>query len=320
MNMELSALAAAYRETRQEPDPRKALAHLAETYHQARETALLDLVSSVTASYGILLADRIDVSRVDEQMLKALDLAYVGKSLEDLAAMPLADRAGALNGWKGKYFEILVRDELNAGQSIGDLTLLPGQEARLAAAVTQPGWDLEIVGPDGSGLEIFQLKATESLSYVQRALDKYPDIPVIATDEVGGLVAEIAPSGISDSELEAKLAAPFAALVDSPAIDITEEVLPFLPFVLICIGEGRHVIAGRKTFARALRSSGVRSAKAGAAIGAGAMVFALDGGWLSLPATALTRLAIARHDNHSRAQVMLETRHHEATALLPAYA
>jgi hypothetical protein len=40
---------------------------------------------------------------------------------------------------------------------------------------------------------------------------------------------------------------------------------------------------------------------------------------LSLPATALTRLAIARHDNHSLAQSTLETRHHETTALLSAY-
>jgi hypothetical protein len=233
--------------------------------------------------------------------------------------MSPSSRAGALNGWKGKYFEVLVRDKLNAGESVGDLALLPGQQARIAESLTEPGWDLEIVPPAGVSSDVLQLKATESLAYVQRALDRYPEISVIATDEIGGLIAHVAPSGISDRELEAKLAQPFEALVDSPATDLFEDVLPFLPFVLICVGETQHALAGRKTFACALRSSRVRATKAGAAIGSGALVFALGGGWLSLPATALTRLAIGRYDNQSRALLALDIRHHQTVALLPAY-
>ena len=101
---------------------------------------------------------------------------------------------GFLSAWKGKYFEVLVRDELNAGEWVGDIHLEPGQTALLAESAIQPGWDLQIINSDGSVAQELQLKATESLSYVKEALERYPDIGVLTTDEVfnaGGMRRKI---------------------------------------------------------------------------------------------------------------------------------
>ena len=42
--------------------------------------------------------------------------------------------------------------------------------------MTQPGWDMRIVGPDDEVSLYLQLKATDSFSYIKRALQRYPDI------------------------------------------------------------------------------------------------------------------------------------------------
>jgi hypothetical protein len=76
MNEDLIALAVQYKAGREEPDLRRVLEHLSEAFQLRREAALLDSVSTVGAAYGILLADRVDVSAVDEQMLEALELVY----------------------------------------------------------------------------------------------------------------------------------------------------------------------------------------------------------------------------------------------------
>jgi hypothetical protein len=316
VNTEVQELAEKYRHTMISAEHSCPLRELAEKYRHTRENNLLAAVSDVGAAYGLFMADRINMRAVDPQMVEALSLAYPQASLEHFAAMSPSARAGALNGWKGKYFEVLVRDELNAGSAVGDLALLPGQEARLATSITEPGWDLEILNADGGALDVFQLKATNSLGYVRRALDRYPDIQVIATDELGLLAAEVSHSGFSNVDLDARLIEPFASLQDSSLTDFVEEVLPFLPVILIAGGEGRHIIAGRKTVAQALRSGGLRGAKSGAALGVGGLVALIDGGWFSLPATALTRLAIGRYESQARALVTLEMRLAEARSLL----
>ena len=84
---------------------------------------------------------------------------------------------GLANGIKGKYFELLVADHLNRGESLGELTLGPGQIAQIADSPTQAGWDVQIVNEDdGSVIEELQLKATDSMSYIKSALTEYADI------------------------------------------------------------------------------------------------------------------------------------------------
>lgn len=77
---------------------------------------------------------------------------------------------GFLSGIKGKLFELRYEEFLNDGN------LPDGYHAELANSATQPGWDLSIHGPDGHIAELLQLKATDSVSYVHQALERYPDI------------------------------------------------------------------------------------------------------------------------------------------------
>ena len=108
---------------------------------------------------------------------------------------------GFISGVKGKLFEMRYTDYLNNGN-------LPyGYHAELAHSATQPGWDIAVHGPDGHIASLLQMKATDSVEYVRHALERYPDIDVITTDEVysqlvmNGAADHVAGSGITDADL-----------------------------------------------------------------------------------------------------------------------
>jgi hypothetical protein len=272
----------------------------------------MDAAAAAAAVNALFLTDRIDMSHVTPQMDEAFRLAYPNVDLSSLADRSPGEVEGFLAAWKGKYFEMLVRDKLNAGGWVGDIHLDPGQTAVLAESATQPGWDLRILDQDGSVAHELQLKATQSLSYVKEALERYPDIDVLTTDEVrdagGEAVQGIFASGFSDSALEDTIQAPMEALLDSPLEELVETVLPGLPFVLIAAGEGRKVLMGRKSFDLAMQDGLYRAAKTGAAIGIGALVVLLDGGMLSIPASFLTRMGFDRYNVMTRSVTALEKR------------
>lgn len=302
----LEVLAAQYRARRNSAQSvREAVADLYKRYIKEREQSLMDATAAAAAVNALfLMADRIDMSQVTPQMEEAFRLAYPNVDLLSLADRSPAEVEGFLSAWKGKYFEVLVRDDLNAGEWVGDIHLDSGQTAVLAESATQPGWDLQILDPDGSLAHELQLKATQSLGYVKNALERYPDIDVLTTDEVldasGDGVQGIFASGFSDSALEDTIHAPMEALLDSPLEELVETVLPGLPFVLIAAGEGRKVLMGRKTFDVAMQDGLYRAAKTGSAIGIG--------GLLSITASFLTRMAFDRYNAMNRSVTFLDKR------------
>lgn len=100
-------------------------------------------------------------------------------SFEDaLRSQPDEYINGMVSAVKGKLFEHEYVQYLNDGN------LPDGYTAELAHLVTQPGWDIAIHGPDSHIAEVLQLKATDSVAYVQHALERYPGIDVVTTDEV----------------------------------------------------------------------------------------------------------------------------------------
>ncbi len=109
--------------------------------------------------------------------------------------------SGFVSRVKGKLFEMRYLDYLNDGN------LPDGYHAVLAHSATQPGWDIAVNGPDGHFASLLQLKATDSVEYVKHALERYPDIDVITTDEVysqlvmNGAADHVASSGITDADL-----------------------------------------------------------------------------------------------------------------------
>lgn len=309
----LEALATQYRASHNSAQPvKEAVADLYKRYIKEKEQSLMEAAAAAASVNALFVADRIDMSQVPPQMEEAFRLAYPNVDFSSLADRSPAEVEGFLSAWKGKYFEVVVRDKLNAGEWVGDIHLGAGQTALLAESATQPGWDLQILDPGGSVADELQLKATQSLGYVKQALGRYSDIDVLTTDEVldaGGVgVRGIFASGFSDSDLEKRIQAPMEGLLDSPLEELTETVLPGLPFVLIVAGEGRRVLVGRKSFELAMQDSLYRAAKTGTAIGIGALVVLLDCGMLSIPASFLTRIGFERYSAVTRSITALDKR------------
>ena len=276
---------------------------LYEKYVKGNEASLVDAVAATSAINALFFSDQIDSAAINPQMMEAASLQWgddLDSLLERLQSLDDKTSPGArniLSQWKGKYFEVVVRDKLNAGESVGGIHLGPGQTASLAGSVTQPGWDLQIADADGEVAEELQLKATASLGYVRQALERYPDIPVIATDEVADQVAGdlILSSGISNVDLEASIGASVEDVLDTSFEDLTEAFLSGLPLVLIPTIEGAKVLIGRQTLRAAVNRSVERGIKTGASMAVGGLLALAGAGIISLPATFVTRLSIDRY-------------------------
>jgi len=312
MDERLRELARRCRARRQ--DGRPIRQRVAELYHRCvreREGTLLEAAAAAAAVHSLFLSDPAFAAAADPRLAEAFRLAFPNVNPESLRGLDQEALARYLPALKGKYFEVLVRDKLNAGEWVGDIRLAPGQTAVLAESPAQPGWDLQILNPDGSVADALQLKAMHSLSYVKSALERYSDIQVLTTDEVAGAAGDlqdVLASGFSDAELDETVSEWLEALAESPAGSVLDSILSALPFVIITLSEGRCVILGRKSAAAALRDGLERAAKTGAAIGVGALLAHLGAGWLSLPASVLVRLGWDRHKCLAHLSAMLDSR------------
>ena len=291
-------------------------------YIKKHDSALMDSAAAAAALYGIFMADQIDFSKITPQMEEAFNLAYPNVELSSLADLSPDQIEGYIAAWKGKYFEVLVRDQLNAGEWVGDIHLEPGQVAQLAESAAQTGWDLQILNSDGTIANEIQLKATDSLSYVKEALERYPDIQVLTTDEVDipeELHEKILSSGFSNESLEKTIVEPMSSLFDTPLENFVEGILPGLPFVIIAVGETQKVLMGKKSYENAFRKLIERSAKTVISVGVGSIVYLLDGGIISLPATIITRLGIDRYQLLDQLGKHIDKEIHKTRKLLPAH-
>lgn len=217
----------------------------------------------------------VDISHLDPQVREAFELAYPHVTLESLSESSPEQLTGYVNAWKGKLFEVKVRDELNAGDTVGGMHLDAGQHAELAASATQPGWDLQILNDDGFVVDLAQLKATESISYVNEALHRYPDIHVLATSDLAdhsGFIAGFSTAGVSEETLQRAVEAPFAEVAND---GIWDDLLPGLPFLLIGARQGLSVLSGEKNWGEALAAAAVDGTKSAIAIGGAHMASAV---------------------------------------------
>lgn len=241
------------------PQERETLHELAQQYRSRSEWEVLE-VAKLAADVSLDRITNLGLEPdADPQLLDAFRLQYPNVGLDSLAGSSEEQLSGLANGVKGKYFEVLVRDRLNAGERLGELRLESVQVASLAESPTQAGWDLQIVNEDGSIAEKFQLKATESLSYVKEALDRYPGIRILTPSE----------TDMSNQELERLTEAQLGELSEDMAQDLidkgAEMALDSIPFVSIAmtgIVEGRNLLVGRSTFRESLRNGAHRIGKA----------------------------------------------------------
>lgn len=297
-----------YKKYSKRADRNNSIAELALKYIKQHETSMIDAASTALSINAVFLADKIDYSAINPQMEESFKLAFPNKDISELSEYNADQLGGIVNSWKGKYFEVIVRDKLNTGESVGEIILKDGQTAVLADSPTQPGWDLNILNSDGTTDELLQLKSTESIAYVKTALEKYPDISVVTTNEVPSEISDqIFSSDISDQEIEAMITDPISNLFDSELTNVVEAVLPGLPFVIIAGREGRHYFIGKKNFDIAIGDGLKNLAKHGISWGAGALAFFVtDLGLISIPTAIITRIGIDKFERKIEIIELLE--------------
>lgn len=170
-------------------DARRSVDEIADRYvARARGIGYVPLVGAATASglMGVLLLARNDAGVIDEsklpgQLVEAFKMQYPNVyEAGGLGALTPESAEGYLNGWSGKYTEILARDTLNSGGSIGGVSLNAGETAVLATDPTQAQWDM-VIEPTG---RLMQIKSTDSVAYVKETMEDLDGtgIDVIATD------------------------------------------------------------------------------------------------------------------------------------------
>ena len=239
----------------------------------------------------------------DRQLMESFRRQYPNVELDSLVGRDDDSIEGFVNGVKGKYFEVPVRDRLNAGETVGELQLETGQVARLALKSNQAGWDLEIVDRNGEMLEQLQPKARQDMSGIYKALDEH-DFRVLVPDHIDSTSEEVIGTDISleqitedtneqlseFSEGTIKNAVDVAAETVEPAWDI----IPLGSALVIGVSEGRRYVMGRTTLQESMKSVGRRSARAITYHTVGAALSATGLGIVSIPIVMGARVAESR--------------------------
>lgn len=173
------------------------------------------------------------IDYIPEEVEEAYKAAYPIKSQTDNLRDIIEDAddtelAGLTSGIKGKLFEMRYVDFLNDGH------LPDGYEAVLAESATNPGWDIAILDNNGMVVNELQMKATDSVDYIKTALERYPDIDIVTTEEVYNSVVmhefadNVINSGISNEELTSVV----TETLESDSVDM-DWGLPVIPMLLI---------------------------------------------------------------------------------------
>lgn len=164
--------------------------------HGRPSRELLDslVVGGITLSAAIASPSAVPTT-VEEAFRLAYPVLASRESFGEAAGrMSPEELAGLVSGVKGKLFELEFVAHLNSG------ALPEGYVASMSSSATQAGWDIQIVDGTGQVAELLQAKATESVRYVQQALERYPGIEVVATSEVYAQLAAVgAAEGVRDS-------------------------------------------------------------------------------------------------------------------------
>ena len=295
---------------------RSCLANLARDYENRSQQQILQ-IAGIAADVS---ADSILNLGLEPQsnplISEAFQLQYPNVNQDSLVGASEERLSGLANGIKGKYFELIVRDRLNDGDSVGELRLGPGQVARLAIDPTQEDWDLEIVNlEDGALVEQIQLKATTSMSYIKSALEKNPDIRVAVPSEVDGVSDEILRTDISDNDLAAAVERQLGEQSEDALIDMLDQgvewafdAVPIVSGILVALTEGRLVLIGRSSLDESLQRGARRLGKSVGFSTLGATLVALDAGILSVPTITAARVAWARLTNRIAAGEYLQVK------------
>lgn len=249
-----------------------------------KRQTLLDVAMEASAAQGQAGADFEDL---DPRLQQAIRDTNPGFEESGWFSMDAGEHMGAVNSAKGKYFEYLVVDRLNAGEQVGDVVLVPGQEAVVAESMIQPGWDVQIVDDEGAIVQYLQMKATGSGAYIREALERYPDVQIVSTSEVADQLdghAMVLDAGIGNDELRRQVGDAVDLADDAVTERFVDYFCPLWPLMAIAAMEGYRVSVGQASIDAFVEQMAVRGKRLLAIKLAGATVFALGGGLLAIPA------------------------------------
>lgn len=120
-----------------------------------------------------------------------------------LAGLSESQLRGVISNTKGKYHEMLYAESV---------------DGELHEELNQPGSD--VILSDGGEV---QLKATDSVAYIREHQEKYPEVGVVATEEVSEKLESVESSGFSNVELEADVAGVLESV--SSSADVATEAV-----------------------------------------------------------------------------------------------
>lgn len=263
------------------------MAELLDRYRQYKNTRTLDL-AAIATGLGIQ-PDSSDA--LDPLALKALHDTNPNFDPSEVGSYSDQEWMGIVNSAKGKYFEYLVVKELNAGGTVGDLTLPDGYTAHLASSMTQPGWDMRIVDEQGVTAELLQLKATESVGYIRDTLERYPDISILTTHEPTGDLGPndmVIDSKMSEADLEHAINATAKGIDHGYLDQFWDSFHPLIPLLLIAATQGYQVAVKRQTVSSAVEVAKARAARGMVASAAGALIKVLSSSWIASALGAVT--------------------------------
>ena len=272
----ISELASAY-----PPSNRNGLTEIRDHYKRRQEREVLEL-AAIAVDVGIDDLTTLGLEPDENRLLRvAFERQFPNMSLESLAGSSPEYLDDLANGVKGKYFELLVRDRLNEGDTVGGIALREGERAVLAEAANQPGWDVQIVDRVGEQVEVLQVKASESIGYIKEHLEKYPDIKVVVPEELSSFASDtpavLSAEGFSDRQMDKAAESQLQEWGESGLVDAIHhgaeyaiDAVPVVSIGVTMIVEGQRVLTGRSTVNEALKRGGRRVAEASVWTAAGA--------------------------------------------------
>ncbi|MNZ12501.1 hypothetical protein D3C78_293770 [compost metagenome] len=197
----------------------------------------------------------LDALRRSSNALADASEAELGEYLRDLSPEALKGLAANV---KGIYHELLYVHNYNTTHS--------DTYAEVFGATNHPGADIQIRDAEsGEIVEQIQLKAVMEAAKVEVHLDKYPDISVLATNEVADKFtdARVGSSGHDNETLQARVDEDLAAVADNSIGDRAGDAA-LLAAGIASTRELLEMLRGERDFpdaaANALKGAGVAGA------------------------------------------------------------
>jgi hypothetical protein len=210
--------------------------------------------------YALLTQTAVDDSRESQLALEAIRRVrndWNGASEPELSSglsqYDPEQIRGLANNAKGIYHEMLFVENYNNSND--------GTYAEMHLATNHPGSDVMVKSKETDEIVVeYQLKATSSDQIIREHFEKYPDIDVLATEEIATKTHGVNSSGLSNEEITDKMDEVIADTADNTLDDRIGESASLTGLAAAGL-ETIEVLSGRKEASKAgidvLKSVGV---------------------------------------------------------------